>query len=292
MAVVHRKIAALPDADRSAFVLCVLEGLTQAEAATRLGRTPGAGAGQVGRAKQRLMARLTRWGVPSLVVLGTAAVARAVPRGLMERSLELTESGVPPTILRLATGGLEMIASSTKLLLVAAAVAAGLTAGLLAASGRTPETPPAAGVKSAEPAEVPPGRKAAENPPMPGQETKPRRLVGPVLDFVRLAEVDGAADKFTIVRTVMEYVTRLAEVDAEREGKTVRERREVTAAETREITEGYTLKYFRLTDRRGAAVEWGKAAGKVVLLHRSNQLPDQGILKMLSKDAIILYGRD
>src|SRR5262245_33540676 len=38
MAVVHREVAALPNGDRSAFVLCVLEGLTQAETAARLGR--------------------------------------------------------------------------------------------------------------------------------------------------------------------------------------------------------------------------------------------------------------
>ena len=36
MAVVHREVARLPEAARSAFVLCVLEGLTQAEAAARL----------------------------------------------------------------------------------------------------------------------------------------------------------------------------------------------------------------------------------------------------------------
>jgi RNA polymerase sigma factor (sigma-70 family) len=53
MAAVHEEVAALPKADRSAFVLCVLEGLTQAEAAARLGQTPGAVAGQVARGKKR-----------------------------------------------------------------------------------------------------------------------------------------------------------------------------------------------------------------------------------------------
>ena len=58
--------------DRAAFVLCALEGLTQAEAAARLGRAPGAVAGQVARAKKRLVARLAGRGVvPGLATLGT-----------------------------------------------------------------------------------------------------------------------------------------------------------------------------------------------------------------------------
>src|SRR5262249_18781559 len=78
MAAVHREVAALPERDRSAFVLCVLEGLTQAEAAARLGSTSGVVAGQVARAKKRLVARLTGRGVvPGLAALGTASVARA-----------------------------------------------------------------------------------------------------------------------------------------------------------------------------------------------------------------------
>src|SRR5262245_22217892 len=109
MAVVHREVAALPEADRSAFVLCVLEGLTQAEAAARLGRTSGAIAGQVARAKKRLVARLTRRGVvPGLAALGTASVAGAVPPGLVERANGLLGAKVPPAVLRLAKGALGM----------------------------------------------------------------------------------------------------------------------------------------------------------------------------------------
>src|SRR5262249_8116078 len=62
MALVHREVSRLPAGDRSAFVLCVLEGLTQAEAAARLGRSLGTIAGQVARAKKRLVERLTERG--------------------------------------------------------------------------------------------------------------------------------------------------------------------------------------------------------------------------------------
>jgi DNA-directed RNA polymerase specialized sigma24 family protein len=83
MTAVHREVARLPEADREAFVLCVLEGLTQAEVAGRLGQSSGAIAGRVTRAKKRLVTRLTRRGVVlGLAALGTASVAGAVLRGL------------------------------------------------------------------------------------------------------------------------------------------------------------------------------------------------------------------
>lgn len=293
MVAIHREIAALSDADRSAFVLCVLEGLTQAEAAVRLGRTSGAVAGQVGRAKKRLVARLTRRGiVPSFVALGTPTAAGAVPQRVMVRTLDRSGAGISPTVLRLATGGSRMTASSTKLLLGAAVLVAGLSAGLLAAGGETQVTVPQPVGKAPLPAGAPRGEVAREEPPKLGQETKPRQLVGPVLDFVRLSKVDETTGHFEIVRTVEEYVTRIVEVEVERGGNTVRERKEVTGAVDREITEGYTLKYWRLADKRGVETGWEKSAGKTVLLYRSNEMPGQEILRMLSGDAVILYGRN
>jgi hypothetical protein len=93
MSAVHREVAALPQVDRSAFILNVLEGLTQAETAVRLGRTPGVVAGQVARAKKRLVTPLTRRGVvPGLVAIGTASVAGAVPPGLVARVLALADT--------------------------------------------------------------------------------------------------------------------------------------------------------------------------------------------------------
>ena len=163
MAVIHREVAALPEADRSAFVLCVVEGLTQAEAATHLGQTPGAIAGQVARAKKRLIARLTERGVvPGFVAaLSTTSIADAVPPGLLERVLDLRGADVPPAVLRLAKGAIGMSVSSTKISLAAAVavctllVASGLY--LIAAPHRDK---PAA--KAEKPAEVVPTKTATK----------------------------------------------------------------------------------------------------------------------------------
>lgn len=136
MAVVHREVSLLPAADRDAFVLCVLEGLTQAEAAARLERPVGAIAGQVARAKKRLVARLTGRGIaPALATLGTGAVAGAVPPHLVER---LTAGAVSPAVLRLAKGVTSM--SAAKLIAATVVLGTALAAGILAASpGDAPE---------------------------------------------------------------------------------------------------------------------------------------------------------
>jgi hypothetical protein len=123
-------------------------------------------------------------------------------------------------------------------------------------------------------------------------EIPPPRPVGPYLEVVRIAKVDSANGTFTIVRTTLEYVSQFEDVDVPRDGRTVKERRLVTAAKDRESREEYTLKHWRLTNKRGAAADWEKTVGKAIVLHRSNQLPDNEVLKLLSKDAIILYGRD
>jgi RNA polymerase sigma factor (sigma-70 family) len=170
MAVVHREVAALAEPGRSAFVLCVLEGLTQAEAAQRLGRTPGVVAGQVARAKKRLVARLTRRGVvPTLAGLGMVSVAGAVPPGLARQVLSLPGAQVPPTVSRLAKGALGMAAMRTKMSLAAGVVAAGLAAGVLAAAGGQPPAspPPDAGAKPPDQAGVPPDKTPGEGAPKP-----------------------------------------------------------------------------------------------------------------------------
>jgi RNA polymerase sigma factor (sigma-70 family) len=145
MAAVHREVAALPAADRSAFVLCVLEGLTQAEAAGRLGRTPGAVAGQVARAKGRLVARLGRRGiVPGLAALGTTAVASGLPPALTARVSGVPNAAVSDTVLRLTNEVLAMKPVSRMTALAAVTVAVGVaTAGAVALKDRPGEpTPP------------------------------------------------------------------------------------------------------------------------------------------------------
>ena len=95
----------LPEAERTAFVLCYLEGRTAINAAATLGVKPGTFATRLSRAKQKLLDRLAKRGLGAAVlafggVAGTVAIA---PAALIERTLALIPSGVtvPSSILTL-----------------------------------------------------------------------------------------------------------------------------------------------------------------------------------------------
>ncbi|QJW94495.1 RNA polymerase sigma factor [Frigoriglobus tundricola] len=80
VAAVHEEVQRLPDAERTAFVLCDLEGVAQADAAVRLGWPLGSVSGRLCKARQRLLDRLTARGIAPAVVVGiglTAGAARA-----------------------------------------------------------------------------------------------------------------------------------------------------------------------------------------------------------------------
>lgn len=168
MAIVHREVERLPEADRAAFVLCVLEGLTQADAADRLGRTPGTVAGQVTRAKKRLVARLTRRGVvPGLAGLGTASVAGAVPPPLVARVIDHHGSAAP-RVLRLAQGALGMSTARAKLLAVTLVGIASAVGAWVATAG-PPGPPDAPAPTAAVPEKLPIGAALARDWPMGGR---------------------------------------------------------------------------------------------------------------------------
>jgi RNA polymerase sigma factor (sigma-70 family) len=190
MAVVHREVAALPAADRAAFVLCVLEGRTQAEAAARLGRTPGAVAGQVARAKKRLVARLAGRGVaPGLAALGAASVAGAVPPSVAGRALGLPSAGVSPAVLRLVRGETGMTTFGSKMILAGVLTAAGLAAGVLAATSGPPGMAPDEGPP--KPTRAPAGSPEAKGRPAP------RPLTSGDLSGTWVGEKDGVKVRVT-----------------------------------------------------------------------------------------------
>jgi cobalt-zinc-cadmium efflux system membrane fusion protein len=74
--VIDEEVRALPGAYRLTFILCYLEGKTQAEAAHQLGCPPGTVASRLAWARQRLRTRLARRGV----VLSGAALAALLDR--------------------------------------------------------------------------------------------------------------------------------------------------------------------------------------------------------------------
>jgi RNA polymerase sigma factor (sigma-70 family) len=123
------EVRRLPEKYRAAFILCYLEGLTNEEAAQRLGRPVGTVVSRLARARQWLRRRLTGRGLaPVLVVsLLAARMARAgLPPQLTQevtRAAALVAAGkaagaVSPTVAALAKGVLATMCKS-KLITVA-----------------------------------------------------------------------------------------------------------------------------------------------------------------------------
>jgi RNA polymerase sigma factor (sigma-70 family) len=75
--ILDAEVGRLPEVYRLPVLLCGLEGLSQEEAARRLGWTPGSVKGRLERGRARLHARLARRGLVPSAVLAAAEVARA-----------------------------------------------------------------------------------------------------------------------------------------------------------------------------------------------------------------------
>jgi RNA polymerase sigma factor (sigma-70 family) len=169
-AAVHEEIDRLPEALRAAFILCVLQGVRQPEAARRLGWKLGTVSGRVCRAKQALADALGRRGLtgPAVFagVLGSGMVAAPLSAGLVAKGTVVVRPGVGPggdvstyvdQLARGATGGLM---SKTKLL-AAAVLAGALTVvgtGVLSKAGaQAPAGPPTPGAGGGPPGAGAPG---------------------------------------------------------------------------------------------------------------------------------------
>ena len=100
----HDAIGRLPERDRAPVVLCELEGLSHAEAATRLGCPTATVGVRLMRARRKLRDRLARRGVdldaaltPTLAGSSIRLIPPPVVRGLGEGPSRGPSGGGPPT---------------------------------------------------------------------------------------------------------------------------------------------------------------------------------------------------
>jgi RNA polymerase sigma factor (sigma-70 family) len=160
------EVERLPEVYRLPVLLCGLEGLSQEEAARRLGWTPGSLKGRLERGRARLHARLARRGIVLSAALAAAAVARAGVAGRWSaptaKAAVLVAAGRPAAgvvsgeVIALSEGVLKAMLR-TRLILPAALLALvvlGAGAGVFAFRAQGPEkSPPAGEAAQAAPAE-------------------------------------------------------------------------------------------------------------------------------------------
>jgi RNA polymerase sigma factor (sigma-70 family) len=152
VAAVHEEVQRLPAAERTAFVLCDLQGVSQPDAAARLGWPLGSVSGRLCKARQRLLDRLAARGVAPAAVVGvglTAGAAGAVPAELVNavKSFPLSPGAASTAAAALARGLTEGVAMRVKLVAAAGVMVAalGLTGGAVVLS--TADAQPPAVVK-------------------------------------------------------------------------------------------------------------------------------------------------
>src|SRR5439155_20717136 len=97
----------LPGRYQLPLALVYWQGLAHAEAARRLGLSPGALQGRLARGRARLAARLTRRGLAPSALLAAPVATAAVPADLLARTAALAAApwskALPATVVTLAT---------------------------------------------------------------------------------------------------------------------------------------------------------------------------------------------
>jgi RNA polymerase sigma factor (sigma-70 family) len=175
LAVLDEELERLPEPYRLAVLLCGVEGLSQEEAARRLGWTPGSVKARLERGRARLHTQLLRRGLSLSAVLGAAEVGRAGAPALpgvlglptLRAAVAFTAGtgsavpGVSPEVLALAQKGLQaMYLSKWKVALILL-FASGVTGPGVAWLTRGPGVARQAAT-AAEPRREPPPAEARE----------------------------------------------------------------------------------------------------------------------------------
>ena len=122
-AVLDEEIARLPERVRLPFILCHVQGMTNAAAARRIGVPKGTVLSRLAQARERLRLRLARRGIaPTFACLVPEAVRPAVAEAAVR--VALRPEMAPPSVLALAKGvtPMEFVASKKVATLLAAAL--------------------------------------------------------------------------------------------------------------------------------------------------------------------------
>lgn len=160
LTVLDEELHKLPENQRAPLILCCLEGLSQEEAARRLGCSPSAVKGRLERGRQRLRLRLEKRGLTLPAALsGTllfAGSTRAVPATLMQSTLDTATTGacLPPAIAALMKGTIRSMFLHKLKLASAALVLLGSAGGFGMVMLREIEQPPQRSVLATLPEKV------------------------------------------------------------------------------------------------------------------------------------------
>jgi RNA polymerase sigma factor (sigma-70 family) len=166
LAAVEHEIARLPAAYRLPIVLCCLEGLSQEDAARKLGCTPGALRGRLERGRARLHDRLARGGVVVPAVFAAAAASRAAvaagPAAAVARAAvffaerrAVPESVAPAAVVALAQRSIQVLTLKKLILPATLVLAAGVLVPVGVLAGRPGRPAPVAADDKAEPEKKP-----------------------------------------------------------------------------------------------------------------------------------------
>ncbi len=176
--VLHEEVGRLPDHYRTAVVLCDLEGLTQEQAASRLGWPLGTVRSRLARGRDRLRGRLTRRG---LTPAAFPFALPALPDATVEAAARLGSGGeVPPSVRLLTSKGLRAMTLIRWKTAAALAMAFGLVAaGAVALARQSPDATPKARATGKGHPDVPPTASSPAGEKDFAGETQPIVRVAP-----------------------------------------------------------------------------------------------------------------
>ncbi|HEY7313767.1 MAG TPA: sigma-70 family RNA polymerase sigma factor, partial [Gemmataceae bacterium] len=203
LTVLDEELQKLPERYRAPLILCCLEGLSQEEAAKRLGCSAGAVKGRLERGRNQLRLRLVKRGLMLPAVFGgtllIADSARAVPSALIQSTQNAVKNGIgaTPAAIALAQEAMRSTIVNRLKALGAAAVLLAVTGGgvgimgMGAPAAREQPTsgkavPAVADRRDAGPTEKPAKDKERDDDPLPPKAvmrlgTLRRRAVGATL---------------------------------------------------------------------------------------------------------------